>query len=291
MTARVAGLLLLAGCGSEAPRDIVLPRGIVLAPGLREVSGLASASSDSVFAHDDEQAVVYEIQLATGRALRRFALGDPPIRGDFEGIAAADGRIFLITSDGQILSAPVGADGAQVPFARHDTGAGATCEIEGLSLSPSPGRLLILCKHIRDGRRGGRLLIFEWAVDGTAPARVWRDIDLPTPGGGRRRFTPSSIEWAPSLRQLVVISSADRTLLILDETGRIIGERRLAAADHPQPEGAAVTDADALVIADEGQAGAAGRLTVYPPDYLRQVPSRFDETASESRISSKKRER
>jgi len=260
-------------------------------PALREVSGLAMASADSVFAHDDEQAVVYEIQLATGRVMRRFALGDPPTRGDFEGIAAGGGRIFLITSDGLLLSAPIGADGAHVPFERYDTGVGAACEIEGLSLSPSPGRLLILCKHIHHGRADGRLLIFEWEIDGRSPARVWRDIALPARDGGHSRITPSSIEWAPALRQLVVISSGDRTLLVLDETGRVIGEGQLPARDHPQPEGAAVTDSGALVIADEGRGGTAGRLTVYPPDYLRHLARRFDETAPSSAMSSKNRER
>ena len=280
-------MLLLAACGSE-PGSL---RGFALPAGLREVSGLATASSDSVFAHDDEQAIVYEIELATGRAMRRFALGDPPARGDFEGIAVASGRIFLITSDGKILSAPVGADGAHVPFVSHESGAGAVCEIEGLSLSPAQGRLLILCKHFGQGGRDGRLLILEWAVDGSAPARVWRDIELPVPEGGRRRFTPSSIDWAPSLRQLVVISSADRALLLLDEAGRLIGEGHLAAAAHPQPEGAAITDEGALVVADEGPSGRAGRLTVYPPDYLTQVRSRFDETPASSLMSSKNRER
>lgn len=282
----VALLLLLPACGSDARDSHALP------PGLREVSGLAGASAGSVFAHDDEQAVVHEIELATGRVLRRFALGDPPARGDFEGIAAAGGRIYLVTSDAQILSAPIGADGAQVPFTRHDTGAGATCEIEGLSLAPAPGRLLILCKHIHDGRHDGRLLVFEWAADGLASARLWRDIALPAPAGGaRRRFAPSSIEWVPSARILVVISSADRTLLLLDETGRILGERRLEAAAHPQPEGAAVTATGALAIADEGRGGEPGRITVYPPDYLRQVRSRFDETAPASPISSKNRDK
>lgn len=286
MIGRVAALLLLLpACGAEAPR------GHELAPGLREISGLAAASDDSVFAHDDEQAVVYELELTTGRALRRFALGDPPARGDFEGIATAGGRIYLITSGGQILSAPIGADGATVPFARHETGAGAACEIEGLALSPTPGRLLILCKQARGGgRREARLLIYQWALDGSGPAALWRDIDL---GGlvGDGRLAPSSIEWVASTRQLLVISSADRMLLVLDEAGRVLGHRELAAADHPQPEGAAVTATGALAIADEGRSGEAGRLTVYPPDYLMQVLSRFEESAPESRMSSKKRDR
>lgn len=274
MIRRAAALLLLMpACSSPAPgphRD--------LPPALREISGLALASSGSVFAHDDEQAVVHEIDLASGRTLRRFSLGSPPARGDFEGIAADRGRIYLIRSDGLLLAADIGEDGARLPFEVHDTGAGGECEIEGLSSAPEPGHLLILCKRSRRGGREGRLLIYQWST--RAPARrPWRDIDLRDALGDERDgFAPSSIEWVPARRQLVLVSARDRRLLVLDETGRILGSHRLSADRHPQPEGVAVTPADALVIADEGERGRPGRLTVYPPDYLRQVLSRFAAT-------------
>lgn len=291
MIRRAAALLLLApACSASAPAPGAGADSRDLPAGLSEVSGLAIASTGSVFAHNDEEAVVHEIELATGRTLRRFSLGSPPARGDFEGIAAESGRVYLITSDGQLLAAPIGPDGARVPFEVHDTGVGAACEIEGLSLAPEPGNLLILCKRARRGGREGRLLIYQWRIGSTAPVRrPWRDIELGEAlGGGRRQFAPSSIEWVPARRQLVVVSARDRMLLVLDETGRILGTRRLEAARHPQPEGLAVTSSDQLAIADEGQRGRPGRLTVYPPDYLRQFLSRFAATPSGLPTSSKK---
>ncbi|HYN45337.1 MAG TPA: hypothetical protein VES64_01460, partial [Allosphingosinicella sp.] len=199
MIRRAAALLLLflPACSAPAARpyhDLPL--------GLREISGLAAASPGSVFAHDDERAVVHEIELATGRTLRRFSLGDPPARGDFEGIAADRTHVYLITSDGQLLAAPIGADGASVPFEVHDTGVGAACEIEGLSLAPEPDSLLILCKRARHGRREGRLLIYRWSIGGAAPVgRPWRDIDLgEAADGALDGFAPSSIEWVAARR-------------------------------------------------------------------------------------------
>jgi len=258
-------MLLMPACSSPAPAPAPAPAPHHDLPAaLREVSGLAPASPGSVFAHDDEQAVVHEIDLASGRTLRRFSLGDPPARGDFEGIAADRGHVYLIASDGRLLAASLGRDGARMPFEVHDTGAGADCEIEGLSPAPEPGNLLILCKRVRGGGREGRL---------------WRDIGLREAlGDGQEGFAPSSIEWVPARRLLVLVSARDRRLLVLDEQGRILGSHRLAAARHPQPEGVAVTPAGALVIADEGERGRPGRLTVYPPDYLRQVLSRFAAT-------------
>ncbi|HYI64779.1 MAG TPA: hypothetical protein VEW71_07850 [Allosphingosinicella sp.] len=276
MIRRAAALLMLMpACSSPAPgphRDVPLA--------LREVSGLALASAGSVFAHDDERAIVHEIELAGGRTLRRFSLGGPPARGDFEGIAADRGRIYLIRSDGLLLAARIGADRERLPFEVHDTGAGAECEIEGLSPAPEPGNLLILCKRSRRGGQEGRLLIYQWNIGTREPVRrPWRDIDLrDSLGDEREGFAPSSIEWVPARRQLILVSARDLRLMVLDETGRILGSHRLAAARHPQPEGVTVTPAGALVIADEGERGRPGRLTVYPPDYLRQVLSRFAET-------------
>lgn len=286
MIRRAAALLaLMPACSAPAPgaesRD--------LPPALREISGLAIASPGSVFAHDDEQAVVHEIELATGRTLRSFSLGSPPARGDFEGIAADRGRVHLITSDGRLLSADAGPHGAHIPFEVHDTGAGADCEIEGLSLAPRPGHVLILCKRAQGGGREDRLIIYQWSIEAPAPVgRPWREIDVREAlRGDRGRFAPSSIEWVPTRRQLVVVSAGDRTLLVLDENGRILGSERLAAGRHPQPEGVTITAADELVIADEGDRGRPARLTLYPAGYLRQVLS-SRATASALPTSSRK---
>ena len=271
-------LLLLVPACSPPPTQTSRP----LPASLREVSGLAVASGASVFAHDDEQAIVYEIEIATGRTIRRFSLGSPPARGDFEGIAAASGRIYLITSEGQLLAADIGGHGAQVPFEVHDTGAGAACEVEGLSAAPAPGHLLILCKRPRRGRPEGRILIYQWNIE--SPGRVERPLhdvdvrDLTAEGSGA--FAPSAIEWIPADRQLAILSARDRMLLVLDENGRVVAADRLSPARHRQAEGLAVTGSGELVIADEGRGSRPATLTAYSPDYLRQVLSRFDSTSS-----------
>ncbi len=130
-------LLLLASCGRQQEAGETTYN---LPSELNEVSGLAAAGPDSVFTHDDEFAIVYEFRLTDGHILRTFALGDPTIEGDFEGIAAADGRVFLVTSDGLIYSAAPGENGKRVPYRVYDSGVGPRCEVEGLSQAPTAGR-------------------------------------------------------------------------------------------------------------------------------------------------------
>ena len=47
---------------------------------LREISGLAVTSDGRLFGHDDERAVIYEIDVEGGQIVKSFAIGDPPRR-------------------------------------------------------------------------------------------------------------------------------------------------------------------------------------------------------------------
>lgn len=268
----IALLLLLAGCAATpaaneanattAEEDGV--RVISLPASLTEISGLAVAGPTSLFAHNDEQGVVSEIDIATGRILRSFTFGGT---GDYEGIAARDGRIFVITSRGVLSSFAAAADGATVTPETVDTGAGERCEIEGLSLSPRPGELLILCKDVRGRGNRDRLLIFAWNIEARRLApEPFVDADVRDAlGENRRGFAPSSIDWDASRQRIVILSARNRLLMETDENGRIVSQRVLDANRHPQAEGVAVMPNGALAIADEaGDSGGPGRLTVYP---------------------------
>lgn len=233
---------------------------------LQEVSGLAVAGPDSVFTHDDEHAIIYEVSLANGHIVRAFALGKPTLEGDFEGIDAEDGRVFLITSDGLIYSAEPGRNGERVSYQVYDSGVGRHCEIEGLSHAPEQGRLLILCKRLRAERAAPRLDIFQWRIGAEqADAAPWLSLPLDAlvEEGDRAEFGPSAIEWDPLARHLLVVSGRDRLLLVLDERGRLLERHRLSRTLHPKAEGIALMPDRRLVLADEGSSRRAGRIAAF----------------------------
>ena len=93
-----------------------------LPQGLSEISGLAVASPNTVYAHNDEYAIVYEIALDTGKALKAFALGKPTVKGDFEDIAVRGGNVYLLASDGHLYEAPIGEHRQRVRYNVYDTG-------------------------------------------------------------------------------------------------------------------------------------------------------------------------
>ena len=70
---------------------------------LKEVSGLATTRSGRLYAHHDEHATLYQIDPESGEILTAFSAGLMGVKGDFEGLAIAGDRFFLITSQGELL--------------------------------------------------------------------------------------------------------------------------------------------------------------------------------------------
>lgn len=261
--ALLLALIAVSGCERPAPDQIV----ISLPPSLREISGLAMATENSVFTHNDEHAIVHEIDITQGRTVRIFALGDPTIEGDFEGIAYAAGHIYLITSDGIIYDAIPGADRQRVAYRAYDTAIGPVCEIEGLSNAPSSGHLLILCKRLHRDEDEPRLEIYRWALGAEhAEADPWLSMPLSKILAKHEfgEFRPSTIDWDPHRARLIIVSGQSRLFLQIDPQGQLIDSRRLDVDRHRQIEGLAILPGCRLVLADEGTETREAQLTVYP---------------------------
>ncbi|MEE9329547.1 MAG: hypothetical protein V3V30_05360, partial [Parvularculaceae bacterium] len=106
---------------------------------LAEISGLVAATPTSVFAHNDEHAIIHEVSLIDGKILRSFALGKPTIAADFEGITRRGQFLYLVTSKGIIYETLIGEDRSRVRYNIYDTGLKSTCEIEGITTDTEDG--------------------------------------------------------------------------------------------------------------------------------------------------------
>lgn len=242
------------------------PRQIALARGLSEVSGLAAVSEKSVLAHNDEHGIVYEIDLGSGKLLAVFALGEPTVRGDFEGIAASEDRVFLITSTGLLYDAERGEHGHRVKFNVYDTGVSDFCEVEGLDTVDETGdEFIILCKTLTDSRLSGRLVIFRWSLDSRKTVREpWISTEQANflTAREREKFRPSAIEWDAENQRLIIVSARNNMFVVLDDKGNLLFKKRLSKALHRQAEGVALTEAG-LVIADESGGRGRGVISIY----------------------------
>jgi uncharacterized protein YjiK len=231
---------------------------------LREISGLATAPDGRLFGHDDERAIVYELDPVQGALRKNFALGDPIERGDFEGLAISpEGVFWLTTSSGQLYRFQEGDDGNHVAFASFDTGLGETCEIEGLAYLATQASLILACKthYVRDMRH--TVALYVWSTQ-TRRTALWRTLpeEAIAAAAGVRSFRPSSVEFDQRSDRIILLSADASALAELDANGALIAARALSR-QHVQPEGAAILADGALVIADEGGSSRA-LLSRYP---------------------------
>ena len=247
------------GAGEAAPRE--LPRR------LREISGLAMTADHRLLAHNDEAGIVFEVDARDGSVVKEFQLADlaDPVADDFEGIAVADGWIYLVTSAGRLYECREGADGASVLFQGYATGAGRDCEIEGLAYDEGRRELVLMCKNARSDDLLGELAMFRWSVDEKALSGE-RTV-VPVGDFARRiganRFQPSGIERHPVSGNWFVVAARQAALAEVTPEGQVLDVRRFEAPWHRQVEGIAFAPDGALIVADEG-GRARGTLTVYP---------------------------
>lgn len=227
---------------------------------LDEVSGLAFSPDGRLFAHDDERGRVYEIDPATGRVGKRWDAGEDVVRADFEGIAIAGARFFLVTSRGLLYELREAADGESAPFRVTDTGVGATCEVEGLDYDPAADALLIACKVSTDR---AVILVHRLPLDPAAPRleplRVPRTGLAPV--GLDEDFEPSAVAVGPT-GTLWLVSGPRRALIEVAPDGRILRGVDLPRRRHRQPEGLGFAPDGTLYVADEASGGRP-RLTAY----------------------------
>jgi len=268
-------LTLLGGCGSSADAGFELAgrhyadAGLTqwaLPDELREVSGLALTGDGRLFAHGDEHAVIVELDFASGRAVKRFAFGNPPVAGDFEGIAFAGPRLFLITSAGELLEGREGEAGEHVDFQRHDTGLGQRCEIEGLDHDPDQQTLLILCKQGRQRELAGTIAVLAWSLAARQPTPGADLVVAWSPADGEPKDVSPSALTRTGAGTLLLAAARQGLLIELDPRGRSTRVVRFAdGGRHPQPEGLALAADGTLLVADEGRSGR-GRLSAYRAD-------------------------
>jgi uncharacterized protein YjiK len=231
---------------------------------LREISGLALTADQRLLAVTDESAIVYELDYDSGALVKAFALGEPTLRGDFEGIAVLGETVWLMTSDGRLFAAQEGGDGARMTFSQYDSGAGRYCELEGLAGDPGSGSLLLACKQTKAGR--DELSIFRVPIVAGRPVElVTTEISAAEIAAkvDRREVRPSGIAIDPGSGNRVLVAASHAALITIAPDGTLIDAIILPGKGrHQQAEGIAITTDGRLLIADEGGNGRA-RLAVY----------------------------
>lgn len=231
---------------------------------LREASGLAWGDDGMLLTHDDERGIVYRVDPTTGRADRGFRVGTPLVRDDMEGIAVAEGRVFLVSSRGLLYETRAVPEGETSPVRVSDTGLGPECEVEGLTFLPSERMLALACKSLKS--KSPEIRIHRLPLDPDTPAPPVLRIPFAAlePFDAGHRIHPSALDVDPATGTYVLLAAREERMVEVDTAGRILAVVKLPHHRHPQAEGITFGPDGRLYVADEGQGGHA-HLTVYGP--------------------------
>ncbi|HJX87639.1 MAG TPA: hypothetical protein VJ277_08800, partial [Gemmatimonadales bacterium] len=203
----------------------------------------------------------------SGKVLKRFGLGRAGhvLKGDFEDIQVVNGRVFLVTSSGEIVSGSEGADGAVVSTANVAEELQGACEVEGLAWDEPTRAFLLLCKEVVSKRWRDAVIVLgvnseTWQLE-AKPRMVIPEHELERVSG-TKGFHGSAMVRHPRTGTYLLLAGPEKAYAEVDAAGRVLGGGKLDSKHHRQPEGIAIGPDLSLLISDEG-AGKDATLATY----------------------------
>ncbi len=237
---------------------------IKLPSSLREISGLAVSEAGKLFAHDDELSTVFQLDPRSGKVLKKFHVitarwyGKGRIEDDFEDIAVAGNRFFLVTSSGTLYEFREGKNEEKVQAVVYKTGLGKSYEVEGLCYDPVSDALLLSCKKSAEKkgfRKTDERPVFSFPLASMTLRKSPRfivDARTVAASAGKKGFKPSAISRHPVSGTFFLLSAESRLIAEIDAgTGSLLNVFALPAVYHPQPEGMVVMPDNTLLISSE----------------------------------------
>ena len=232
----------LVSCnGQEFDYDLDAPNlQLTLDKELNEISGLVSLSEISIAAVQDEKAVIYYLNPATGRIMGTFDFGKD---ADFEGLTFYKNWFYVLRSDGSIYKVNETQEKQKFKFKKE-----GNFEFEGLCLDEEKNRLLVACKsHAKKSKRD-YIYVYSFSLDKLRYDE--KPLFKIKQDRVNRKFKPSAIGVDPD-GSIYILSSVSKTLLVLSEKGVILQNKQLAKSLFPQAEGLTFNDEGDLFISNE----------------------------------------
>jgi uncharacterized protein YjiK len=219
---------------------------------LREISGLAVSGDGRVFAHHDESGEIFEIDPDSGVIRKKFTIG---MAGDFEGLAIAGNRFYLVTASGVLYEFPEGSNNETVQAVAYSTPLSDQYDVEGLCYDPVSASLLLACKGYSGLKNSGYKAVFSFSLRTKSMGREPRfliAIKEMERRLGAGPFRPSGIEFHPETQTYFVLDAEIRSVIEISSGGNIVAAVRLDRSLHKQPEGITFGRHGNLLISDEG---------------------------------------
>ena len=244
----------------------------VLSEELNEISGLSQCGVDSLLVCvQDEAGILYFISKRSGAIVREVEFYK---KGDFEGVEVVGNTIFAIKSKGDVFEIK-DWEKPQQQLTVYDTRLNKLANVEGLGYDSSSGKLLLACKGKmeKDSSFSRAVYGFDLAtkkldslpvfmvdlnllhsyIDGDLPVKYLEKISEKFDPKKGFIFGPSGIAIHPVSKNVYLLSSVGKMLIVLSPTGKIIHIEKFNKKIHLQPEGICFDRDGTLWISNEAK--------------------------------------
>ncbi|MEW6381136.1 MAG: SdiA-regulated domain-containing protein [bacterium] len=232
---------------------------------LDEISGISYLPENKLACVQDEDGIIYVFDLERKKITATCEFGR---ERDYEDIALVNNTAYVLQSNGQILEITdfwrkdptISRLKTPLLSKKNDT--------EGLAFDAESNSLLITCKGSQNTKkkRGGLP-----GLNGLQGENTVYQFDLGTRklsvklgytvGADDASFHPSGIAVHPITRDIYILSSVNKTLIVVHPEGEIIAARRLDNKTFKQPEGICFNpDGDLFISNERHQEGKANIL-------------------------------
>jgi len=251
----------VAACGSSAGKksdfatppeyNLNEPDVSKLPDRLNEISGLAYYPKDSgLFAVVDEAGVLYKLIRKKKVEVQQWKFAKT---GDYEDLVLLDSIFYVMKSKGDIM-----AFNFQTPDSikseEYDIPLESKNEFEILYYDEAIGKLVMICKNCEADDKS---IVSSWFFDPKTRTFSQGYITLDAPSilaeleGDEKKFKPSAAAIHPVTKELYIISSINKCLVIADRDGKMKKVYPLDPKLYKQPEGITFSPSGDMYISNE----------------------------------------
>lgn len=263
-------ILLLFGCGFNdgnknkiaSPRgyNLAKPQKIFLPGSLDEISGIVYINDTLIVAENDEEGKIFAINPAKSKTPAVFSFGK---KGDYEDIAFTGREWYMLRSDGHLyLLTNVFTDSCshqKIESVFKDS------EFEGLYYDNTRNGLMMVCKSCSSDNDKKEVSVFAFNTEtktwNTNPVFKLNVQEIADKSGKTKlHFKPSAAAINPVDKNLYILSSVNKLMVIADINGVIKEAYYLPPGKFKQPEGISFAPNGDMYISNEAAEGTANIL-------------------------------
>lgn len=237
------------------------PRVIPLPTALDEISGIAYYPPDtSVFAIIDEAGTLFKISLNDPQQIRQWSFDK---KRDYEELVLIDSTFYVLVSKGDIVSIRFEGDSSIATKSDFGEGGKSKNEFESM-IYIGNNKLVIICKECKDDSKEV-LSSYTYNISENVYT-PFIQFDLKQILNDRQmkgRFKPSGAAIHPFTKDIYIISSINKSLMITDSAGRYKASYELNPNLYKQPEGITFTPEGHMIISNEFADEGFGELLLF----------------------------